>query len=616
MNLSAGITPEARSLIEAACDDRATDAQLRDLESLLLTDEKARRLYVHLLDLDAQLQWFVGSLRDGGLAFDELVAAKQTPQKQRAPIFPAVQYPLSASFVSSGWPLAYLIAAAILAVGLLAAHLTPKSQPLQVVYRPPATSRSLPEPERPLVGRITGMVDCRWPENPKSAIRNPKEIGNPKSEIRNVNLPVALGDRFALLSGLLELTYDNGAKVILQGPATYTVESPTGGFLSLGKLTARLEKAEAGSNRKSEIPLPPSPFVVRTPTATVTDLGTEFGVEVDKRGITTSHVFRGVVEVRLATDDGRQGGQTIRLTANQSVRVEKHGDGKAATVQRGTADPTAFVRAEHLSQLPREQKPEPLRRWQTYSRQLRHDPALIAYYTFEPAGGNTRTLPNLSAVGNALDGKVDGAEWVYGRLPGKFALYFHGPGSGDRVELPEQQRFKFTGPFSIAVWFKAAGFAAPYQPLVGKGADSWRLERHERTNTLTFDNHFTPAPSSGHPWRVTNGQTDVNDRRWHLAVAVYEPAGTVAKKRLYIDGRVDAENESPQALGQNDVPVWLGSQSATANCEFQGHIDEVAILARALSADEVAAMFEAGSPANPAHNRKEVTDKHFHGQNK
>ena len=45
----------------------------------------------------------------------------------------------------------------------------------------------------------------------------------------------------------MEITYDTGAKVILQGPVTYVVESKDGGFLSLGKLTARVEKREAAS---------------------------------------------------------------------------------------------------------------------------------------------------------------------------------------------------------------------------------------------------------------------------------------------------------------------------------------------------------------------------------
>ena len=82
----------------------------------------------------------------------------------------------------------------------------------------------------------------------------------------------------------MEITYDTGAKVILQGPVTYEVESAAGGYLSLGKLTARVEKkAEGGSPIPNPQSLIPNPlFAVRTPTATVTDLGTEFGVEVQR----------------------------------------------------------------------------------------------------------------------------------------------------------------------------------------------------------------------------------------------------------------------------------------------------------------------------------------------
>ena len=47
----------------------------------------------------------------------------------------------------------------------------------------------------------------------------------------------------------MEITYHTGAKVILQGPVTYEVESAAGGFLSVGKLTARLrERGEKSPN--------------------------------------------------------------------------------------------------------------------------------------------------------------------------------------------------------------------------------------------------------------------------------------------------------------------------------------------------------------------------------
>ena len=85
----------------------------------------------------------------------------------------------------------------------------------------------------------------------------------------------------------MEITYDTGAKVILQGPVTYEVESAAGGYLSIGKLTARVAKRDGGRGEREskspnlqiskstinpQSPIPNPLFSVRTPTATVTDL--------------------------------------------------------------------------------------------------------------------------------------------------------------------------------------------------------------------------------------------------------------------------------------------------------------------------------------------------------
>ena len=96
----------------------------------------------------------------------------------------------------------------------------------------------------------------------------------------------------------MEITYNTGAKVILQGPVTYEVEA-NGGYLAVGKLTGKLEKRGEGRETRGEksvlsssFILHPSSFVIRTPTATVTDLGTEFGVEVNRDGGTEDARFR------------------------------------------------------------------------------------------------------------------------------------------------------------------------------------------------------------------------------------------------------------------------------------------------------------------------------------
>ena len=68
------------------------------------------------------------------------------------------------------------------------------------------------------------MVDCKWAGTAFDAPGVP------------------LGRKYELASGLVEITYDTGAKIILQGPVTYEVESGNGGYLAVGKLTARVEK--------------------------------------------------------------------------------------------------------------------------------------------------------------------------------------------------------------------------------------------------------------------------------------------------------------------------------------------------------------------------------------
>ena len=131
----------------------------------------------------------------------------------------------------------YTMAAVILGLALLAGWTWKISRDQQVVQD---ARRQVPEsvaPEMQFVGRITGAVDCRWTDPATKAFDRDA---------------VPLGRKYVLAAGFMEITYDSGAKVILQGPATYEVESASGGFLSLGKLTARVEGRAEGGRRRAE----------------------------------------------------------------------------------------------------------------------------------------------------------------------------------------------------------------------------------------------------------------------------------------------------------------------------------------------------------------------------
>jgi len=94
----------------------------------------------------------------------------------------------------------------------------------------------------------------------------------------------------------------------------------------------------------------------------VTDVGTEFGVEVSKEGNTTSHVFRGTVEVEMLGGRGRPEDALRLVHQNESVCVAgEEGERRIVVLPPARAD--GFVR--------------------TMSRTDKHTASTIAYWRFE-----------------------------------------------------------------------------------------------------------------------------------------------------------------------------------------------------------------------------------------
>ena len=232
---------ELDRLIDGACDQSLSADELATLGRWLIEVPEACDRYVACMDVHGRLGW--QAMPGKPFSISELAHYTQVDylsedNRHELSTFIAGNPPLlsflgntihgAVGWFSSGWPVAYMIATVICGVSMLIGSVVHVSSPVQVARQsvplPPPVS-SLPSPLSPLpstVARVTGMVDCRWVENPKSEIQ---------SEIINPDSLVALGEKFALASGLMEITYDTGAKVILQGPVTYEVESAVGGYL-------------------------------------------------------------------------------------------------------------------------------------------------------------------------------------------------------------------------------------------------------------------------------------------------------------------------------------------------------------------------------------------------
>ena len=314
-----------------------TEAQMAEFEQLLRDSEEAQNLYAELIEISVYLpralagiegvtsgQWIVGSeegAEESGLWSE--IGKSEIPNQPIPNPPPPVSLLLDTptqpssfpSFVGS-WMFSNLFSLLVMGLGLFGAWMYQIEipQPMARVTRPAViSSKTYETNDLKFVGQVTGMADVKWSDDQTATING-------------ANVP--LDRKYALASGLMEITYKTGAKVILQGPCTYKVDSRDGGLLSVGKLTARLEKNVATSpNPQSLIP-PHSPlstlhsplFTIKTPTATVTDLGTEFGVEVSRNGITEAHVFVG--RVSIVSSHGGSSRESARiLCAGDAARV-------------------------------------------------------------------------------------------------------------------------------------------------------------------------------------------------------------------------------------------------------------------------------------------------------
>jgi hypothetical protein len=161
---------------------------------------------------------------------------------------------------------------------------------------------------RPIVATVTTEVTAVW--DGKS---HPPGSG------------LSADDSLFLRQGFCKLLFTDGTEVVVEAPSRFTIRSGNSIYLENGSISARMSSGARG-------------FVVTTPTATVTDLGTEFGVKFEPAGkICDVEVFKGKVDV--AAGKGNTAAKT-ELTVDQAAHIA---DG-AVTVDPLGAKPQDFVR--------------------------------------------------------------------------------------------------------------------------------------------------------------------------------------------------------------------------------------------------------------------------------
>jgi hypothetical protein len=214
----------------------------------------------------------------------------------------------------------------------------------------PPTQR--PEHHATVAGEVVAVLasaaNCRW-QIPSRPLLDGSSLGPEKLE---------------LLSGTAELVFGDGARVILEGPASFTTQDAGRAMLERGRLAARVPPRARG-------------FTIVTPTVEVVDLGTEFGVNVSKQGVVEVAVLAGKVEIgnppsRLGSRHQSENKRQI-ISAGQVVTVRRSEAGQL-TIDHAEFDDTVAV---SLSKQLRKSIPRPSAK-------------VVAYRVTDGTAGNQR----------------------------------------------------------------------------------------------------------------------------------------------------------------------------------------------------------------------------------
>ncbi len=211
---------------------------------------------------------------------------------------------------------------------------------------------------------------------------------------------------------------------------------------------------------------------------------------------------------------------------------------------------------------------------------------LVGYWSFEDGKGSTVT--DFSGKGNtgALTNMDTTTDWVAGKR-GK-ALDFDG--SNDHVVIGGQSSiYGMTTDLSVFAWIKTTDIA--WEAFSGGNADDggWGLSSF---SSIGGTGQLTPL--TGGTWR-TSGHSNVSDGEWHHVGYTLSSAsgGTL---QFYKDGVADG-SVITSAGAHSDVgaAIRMGSEINSGGFPFTGQLDEARVYSRAITAAEVASLYQKGA---------------------
>lgn len=388
--------------------------------------------------------------------------------------------------------------------------------------------------------------------------------GSPRPE---PGAPILSPRLLDLAAGMIELDMSSGARVVFEGPGR--IELLTGNSLRLdsGRLHASVPPQASG-------------FTIEGSGFSLVDHGTEFGCLASAAGGAEVHVFEGSVELQPSNRDPRwlSGDQAVAVDAAaiSSVPPRRELFVTPRDLDRAAADPSVFR--------------------QQAGRMLREHPAALVYFQ----GGDLHDgrLPNAAADSPIL---ARGCTLVAGREPGRRALAFDGKSSHLALALDRDCQA-----LSLVAWIRLDDPSRRQDLVAGDGPlrageIAWYAYLGQ---ALGFGAHVPLADLPGRGWRTLHGPVSTGPPgTWRLLATVADAkAGSISH---FVDGKLVAMSRTPLPPVLRLGPLLVGSTTESRNTRrqnrhFRGAIDEFALIAAPLGADEIARLHQLGGPAGTA----------------
>lgn len=532
---------ELNELCDAMVEGSITDAQGERLESLVAANEEARQYYVRAMDLSASLGRYASEMQLG-------------PADNLGGWTPRIAS-LSTWNRMANWGRLALAASILLAIAIWLTHRPGVAPEL-------ATDQAARIAPVEYVARITGAKESQWKE---------------ESDQLAPGTFLHRGQRLELVAGFAEITFDSGAVVLLEGPATLEVNSAWDSTLRRGTLTADVPPQAIG-------------FRVLNRAVEVVDLGTSFSMVADGAGAAEVFVLQGEVEAMPRGPES----ETILLKTNESRRFAR-------------AQVTSLNNSEQM--IERFNEPVPLERpdkafgyvrWSFDKSHGRMFPAETVGVEFAAEKANLRLQASSPRARD--NAHVEGFR---GR-----ALEF----DGDLVSRAKVPGLSGSAPRTIAFWVKApknAQLSNAYS-MVAWRADSAKLG--SRPVHVSWNRNPAEGPlgavrtdfSGGHAM----GTTPLRDGRWHHVAVIFQPddePDAQVQVKQYVDGRLESNTVTPgekrsiaakvKVDDSADSTDWLylgcrlGANGPRKE-RFRGGIDELVIADRSLEPGEVVQLME------------------------